>query len=78
MSSALRQLARRAAPQFAALRGGNAPAHGATIFFHLGDIPVTLILSFIFNVSLPLSLQALLPTTTTMMTTVITHTTPAL
>jgi hypothetical protein len=35
MSSALRQLARRAAPQFAALRGGNAPAHGAKSSFNL-------------------------------------------
>ena len=34
-SSALRQLARRAAPQFAALRGGNAPAHGAKSSFNL-------------------------------------------
>lgn len=38
MSSALRQLARRAAPQFAALRGGNAPAHGAKSSFNLSYI----------------------------------------
>ena len=47
MSSALRQLARRAAPQFAALRGGNAPAHGAMTCLMTLFLLTILFLSFL-------------------------------